>query len=1248
MHGEAALPSDEPGETPAPRAGPAGDVQSDSFAAAETLVSRGSPGILAEVAGGHIGCYRLIEELGEGGFGVVWRAEQHEPIHREVALKVIKPGMDSREIIARFEAERQTLALMDHPHIAVVLDAGTTRLGRPYFVMELVKGVPITVYCDEHKLTIRQRLELFIPVCKAVQHAHQKAVLHRDLKPSNILVSEVDGTPFPKVIDFGIAKALGVTRDKDPLVSMAWTQEGMIVGTPRYMSPEQAGLGTDIDTRSDIYSLGAILYELFTGDTPLSGEAWRAAALDQVMRLIRESDPVRPSSRVVPATDVTRRTSSARGTEPLRLSRALRGDLDWITLKALEKERARRYESAAALAQDLERHLNNEPVEAGAPSALYRMRKLVRRNRLAVGASAAILTSLVAGIAVTTWQAVRATRAETLATERLHQVTAERRRTLQALSRADHRQAVKLIAEERLPEALAHLARAIRTDPQDIAAGSALTSLLAQRNWSLPLGEPRRFDTTIRHASLSRDGRRIAISDSAALLTIWDVGSGRAVGGRMEHPSNVFTSAFSHDGRHLAAACSLDEASGDWGARVWEVESGQPVTGFMRHAHEIDSLGFSPDGLRLVTGSGDAAQVWNVAGGAPLGDPVRLEARIHFVTFSPDGERLLLAAWDTARIWDIRRRKLVGEPMHHSVPIEFAAFSPDGSLVATASYDKTARVWNAATGAAVTEPILHDGAVLRVAFSPDGQRIATACEDNATRIFDARSGRLLSSPMMLGQYVRDLAFSSDGRRMVTASGDYDRPLVAHIWDAQEGAMFADSMKHSDAVLFAAFSPDGTRAVTASKDGTARIWNAKDGRPITGPLQHDGPVNHACFSGDGRRLATASEDGTARIWDVPGGAPVGGPLRHEGAVKHVAFASDGRRLITASKDLTARIWGVSTGRQLTEPIRHEGIVNSASFSPDGRNVVTASEDNSARVWDAANGMPITPPLKHDLSGESNGEGVQSAEFSPDGKLILTGSKDHTARLWDARTGKSVAKPFQHQAMVNRAVFSSDGKLVATAAGEYGKPGWARVWSVEKGFPMTGPLQHQEGVVAVSFSTDGRRLVTASYDKSARVWDVPSGQPVGEPLLHEGFVTAASYDPLNQRVLASTWDGEARIWEFPEDAAPVPPWLADLGEAVGGRSLNEADVFENVPLDKLLRLRERINHAVVDDAHVRFARWFFARRSSRAISPGSSISVPDYVARRIQEATRVSLENACRADPGNQQAWKLLRALKDGSP
>jgi serine/threonine protein kinase len=322
---------------------------------------------VAERPGAVIGPYKLMELIGEGGMGLVYVAEQQRPIRRKVALKLIKPGMDSRQVIARFEAERQALALMDHPNIARVLDAGTTDTGRPYFVMELVKGTPITAYADQHRLTTRQRLELFVPVCQAVQHAHQKGIIHRDLKPSNVLVSRHDTTPVVKVIDFGIAKAVG-GRLTDKTVYTAFAQ---LVGTPLYMSPEQAGLSDiDIDTRSDVYSMGVLLYELLTGTTPFDEETLKQAGYDEMRRMIREDEPPRPSTRLSTVQQATLSTiAERRGLEPLRLSQQLRGELDWIVMKALEKDRGRRYESASAFTADVQRYLEDEPVLACPPTA---------------------------------------------------------------------------------------------------------------------------------------------------------------------------------------------------------------------------------------------------------------------------------------------------------------------------------------------------------------------------------------------------------------------------------------------------------------------------------------------------------------------------------------------------------------------------------------------------------------------------------------------------------------------------------------------------------------------------------------------------------------------------------------------------------------------------------------------------------------------------------------------------------------
>lgn len=395
------------------------EADPDATAAPDPQATADAPGRADALGTVIAGKYTLTEPLGEGGMGTVYLARQSEPVRRFVAVKLIKAGLDSKAVLARFEAERQALALMDHPNIAKVLDAGATPDGRPYFAMELVKGVPITAFCDARKLTPRERLELFVPVCRAVQHAHQKGVIHRDIKPSNVMVALYDGKPVPKVIDFGVAKATGQPLTDKTLV----TGFGAIVGTPEYMAPEQAELNQlDVDTRADVYALGVLLYELLTGSTPLTRQRLGKAVLLEVLRLVREEEPPLPSTRLSTA-DALPSIAANRGTEPRRLAALMRGELDWVVMKALDKDRARRYETVNALARDVERYLADEPVEAGRPTAAYRLRKFARKHRSPLALAALAVLGLVAAVGVSTWQAVRATEAEALADKRLAAMT---------------------------------------------------------------------------------------------------------------------------------------------------------------------------------------------------------------------------------------------------------------------------------------------------------------------------------------------------------------------------------------------------------------------------------------------------------------------------------------------------------------------------------------------------------------------------------------------------------------------------------------------------------------------------------------------------------------------------------------------------------------------------------------------------------------------------------------------------------
>jgi WD40 repeat protein/tRNA A-37 threonylcarbamoyl transferase component Bud32 len=1183
-----------------------------------------------ERAGSMIGRYKLLEPIGEGGFGTVWMAEQEEPVRRRVALKVIKPGMDTKQVLARFESERQALALMDHPGIARVFDGGATDTGRPYFVMELVRGERITDYCDANQLSTRERLELFIQVCQAVQHAHQKGIIHRDLKPSNILVTEVDGAPVPKVIDFGVAKATQARLTELTL----FTGLHQMIGTPAYMSPEQAGLGAlDMDTRSDIYALGVLLYELLTGQTPITKEDFEKAGWAEIIRLIREQDPPKPSTRLSNLTRQQVTTIAARRqAEPFKLNRLLTGDLDWIVMKALEKDRRRRYDTANSLALDIQRHLQNEPVTAFPPGNWYRFQKMVRRNKLAFAAGGALAVSLILGLGISSVLFVgekharanearmrqqadeakkqaqaEAARAEAASLEAKKSELKSKEKETEAmttLSSSEFRQGSRLISDGQFSDALAYLARSLSDNPANPATLTRLATLLESRCWMVPT-ILLQHQSPVFSAQFSPDGKRILTATGAGAnrpygsAQVWDAQSGQPLIALVERDSYVNLAQFSPDGLRILTASTSGRA------RVWEAQTGRPQTEPLQLGPQVNSARFSPDGKRILTASNDGtARVWDAQSGQALSEPLKHSNSVLAAQFSPDGKRILTVSADgTARLWDAQS----GQPLTGALPyggtVTDAQFSPDGKRILTVSGDGTngsARVWDAQSGQPLTEPLKHADRVYSAHFSPDGKRIVTVSADKTARLWDAWSGRPLTEPLKHGDRVFSAQFSPDGKRILGTSVEW----TAEVWEAQNSEPpMTENFHHKIRVNSAQFSPDGKRVVTASLDNTARVWDAETGQPLLEPLRHGGEVNSAQFSPDGKRIVTASLDGTARVWDAQSGQPLNRPLPHSGSVNSAQFSPDGKEIVTASTDGTARQWDGLSGQPLGEPLRHVREVRSAQFSPDGKEIVTASTDGTARVWDAQSGRPLTGPFHE-------GSLVVSARFSPDGQRVVTASLDETARVWDARNGQPLTNPLPHGEQVNSAQFSPEGKRMLTASSDK----TAQVWDTQSGQPLTEPLKHDGPVWSAEFSPDGKRIATASGDGTARVWDAQSGQPLADPLQHGAAVTSAQFSPDGKRIVTASNDGTVRVWDIAPSSGPPPAWLLELAEAISGEVLNRLGVLEPTRLNRantINQIRRELNQEPEADDWMVWGRWFLADPAARTISPFSTIRVSDHV-------------------------------------
>jgi serine/threonine protein kinase/WD40 repeat protein len=990
-------------------------LDSPISAEAEAEMERLQP----EKAGHWIGPYKLMEQIGEGGFGTVWVADQERPVRRRVALKIIKMGMDTKEVMARFEQERQALAMMDHPHIAKVFDAGATQWGRPFFVMELVRGITITEYCDRGHLPIAERLALFVQVCNAVQHAHQKGIIHRDLKPSNILVTVVDGQALPKVIDFGVAKATQHQRLTDLTI---YTQFQQMIGTPLYMSPEQAEMSAlDVDTRTDIYALGVLLYELLIGRTPFDADTLMTASYDEMRRLIREEEAPVPSLALCNTPpEVLSVIARHRQCEPPALIHSVRGDLDWIVMKALEKERARRYDTANGLSMDVLRHLRCEPVVARPPSRTYRFGRLVRRNRLVFAAAGAVAAALIIGLGASMVSLSNERNALTSERKALageaeqRKFAEEQRRQAQISANAARESELKAqrflyagdmyLVQQALRANNVGRARMLLDRHRPASGGIDLRGWEWRYLWQecrsgAQVMLNKREGSAVYSASFSPDGTQLLVGFSDGQVELWNVAE-RKLERVVQAPFNQHAyAAFSPRGGSFVATM---------GPRV--IKSVDLRTGVETQLCTVEGLvrdlSFSNDGewLAMLSRAPDRLKILHAIDGTSIMDyPLPTGGGMLFnnVRISPEKNRMYVSCGafnkpivrcvsvpDGRIVWEIPigTNEDSETPSRSETGFSAMDLSPDGRrlVIATGYLDPKIRVLDAENGVLVKELKGHTRYVLQVLFSDDGRILASTSEDQTVRLWDTATWTRIAGPLRGHNHEVNAIAISDKSHLI-ASGNKDGEVL--LWDTRIQRLANGRRDLPSHIQSAVALPVSRTVLGRTADGK---WSLVDLLTLA-----EQPLPPSQISADGLypKLFPSKYRRSPKAIDK-------GLLGLRGRLSAPAISPDGKMMVVASESGEIGFYDAKSLARIDIVRSNLPSVFGATFSPDSQRVVLSTGgDGGVTVWDAT--------IRQELvSLSSKGSLLSSIEFTDDGNTIMVGQKpsarggEGTCQFWNA--------------------------------------------------------------------------------------------------------------------------------------------------------------------------------------------------------------------------------------------------------